>query len=433
MTSFDDLRPASFRGAPFEVFSSTMRGGQRGAHHVYPLRDQGWVEQLGLSDRAVTLDAIIIGDDVADRTQALIEALEGEGAGELIHPWLGSMQVVLDPNAGFHVRQSFRRGRATSIQISFLKAPADGTFPTSDADGAAKTANAADAAEEAALELFGGRIRIAGVSGAIEDLSGAFEAAFEGIDTARAIVRRATSTVTLAEAVVRGGIAAGRALVRDFLAIADIPSSIVTIFDTVAFEIGTRRRSISDVTGAPGARPVAVPPRVDARTGAEASSAAIGARANLDGLAAPAAPTDPRLANAQALAAALEVCTLSELARAYVEQPFDSHNAAIEAMRDLEARVETAIRRESVQADPDDGLMAALTDMRAEARDALLTRAADLIPIANLRVDRSLPSLALAWRISGRIDDAADLVARNNVAHPLWMPAEFDYRERADV
>jgi prophage DNA circulation protein len=65
----------------------------KGQLHEFPQRDTPYFEQLGKQSQVHKFPAWIIGDDCFERRDKLIEALNTPGAGELVHPWLGRMQV----------------------------------------------------------------------------------------------------------------------------------------------------------------------------------------------------------------------------------------------------------------------------------------------------------------------------------------------------
>ncbi|SEK49587.1 Mu-like prophage DNA circulation protein [Pseudomonas agarici] len=88
----DRLLPASFRGVPFWVDQAKIPVGQKGQLHEYPQRDQPFFEPLGQQAKIHTLTAFIVGTDCLEQRDKLLEALE-QGSGELVHPWLGRMQV----------------------------------------------------------------------------------------------------------------------------------------------------------------------------------------------------------------------------------------------------------------------------------------------------------------------------------------------------
>ncbi|QXI29771.1 DNA circularization protein [Pseudomonas vanderleydeniana] len=86
------LLPASFRGVPFWVDQAKTPVGQKGQLHEYPQRDQPFFEGLGQQAKIHDLTAFIVGADCLEQRDKLLKALE-EGSGELVHPWLGRMQV----------------------------------------------------------------------------------------------------------------------------------------------------------------------------------------------------------------------------------------------------------------------------------------------------------------------------------------------------
>lgn len=88
----DRLLPASFRGVGFWVDQAKIPVGQKGQLHEYPQRDEPFFEGLGRQAKIHDLTAFIVGADCLEQRDQLLKALE-EGAGELVHPWLGRMQV----------------------------------------------------------------------------------------------------------------------------------------------------------------------------------------------------------------------------------------------------------------------------------------------------------------------------------------------------
>jgi len=59
----DRLRPAAFRGIPFEVSAATGSFGRRTARHEFPQRDTPAVEDLGRRTRELQITGFVIGAD----------------------------------------------------------------------------------------------------------------------------------------------------------------------------------------------------------------------------------------------------------------------------------------------------------------------------------------------------------------------------------
>jgi prophage DNA circulation protein len=100
----DRLLPASFRGVGFWIDQAKTPVGRKGQLHEYPQRDLPYFEDLGQQARTHDLTAFIIGADCLEQRDKLLKALE-LGSGELVHPWLGRLQVRVGECDMTHTRQ----------------------------------------------------------------------------------------------------------------------------------------------------------------------------------------------------------------------------------------------------------------------------------------------------------------------------------------
>ena len=122
----DKLLPASFRGINFLIPQASVPVGMKGQLHEFPQRDTPFFEQLGKQSQVHKMTAWVIGDDCFERRDKLIEALNTAGGGELVHPWLGKMQVKAGECEMSH---DFVGGGMVSFDLTFypdepLKTPA---------------------------------------------------------------------------------------------------------------------------------------------------------------------------------------------------------------------------------------------------------------------------------------------------------------------
>jgi prophage DNA circulation protein len=100
----DRLLPASFRGVGFWIDQAKTPVGRKGQLHEYPQRDLPYFEDLGQQARIHDITAFIIGADCLEQRDKLLKALEA-GSGELVHPWLGRLQVKVGECDMTHTRQ----------------------------------------------------------------------------------------------------------------------------------------------------------------------------------------------------------------------------------------------------------------------------------------------------------------------------------------
>jgi prophage DNA circulation protein len=133
---WQQLQPGSWRGVGFVLDAGQTVAGRRVALHEYAYRDDVWPEDLGKLPRRFAIQAFLVGDDVYGQRDAMLAACEQAGPGTLVHPTLGSIQVVL---MEFSVTDRRDRGRYVEVALSFIVS-GDVRYPaTSIATGQAVT------------------------------------------------------------------------------------------------------------------------------------------------------------------------------------------------------------------------------------------------------------------------------------------------------
>lgn len=115
----DELRTASFRGVRFHVEQGTIVAGRRLARHEYPQRDVPYLEDMGRKAREYKVEAYVIGPDyMADRDD-LLAAIEEAGAGQLVHPWHGTLNVTV---SDCQLTESTQHGGFAKFALTFIEA-----------------------------------------------------------------------------------------------------------------------------------------------------------------------------------------------------------------------------------------------------------------------------------------------------------------------
>lgn len=131
----DRLQDASFRGVPFKVEEESAVVGRRVETHEFPNRDKPYSEDLGKVTFRPTITAYVVGDDCFDQRDKLIEALNKPGAGALIHPTFGELQMCVDGD--IRVSTTNSEGRMVRFDLRFVEA-GEISYPTA---GAATSQN----------------------------------------------------------------------------------------------------------------------------------------------------------------------------------------------------------------------------------------------------------------------------------------------------
>ncbi|ATG74325.1 hypothetical protein AN401_11755 [Zobellella denitrificans] len=389
-----------FRGVPFWLQSDDLEGGRRVVRHQYPHKDDGRTEDLGRAMRQWSFEAVVLGPDYLEQRDALLEALEAAGPGELEHPYWGMLQVQVDQ---FRLRQSSRAGGSATFSITVLPAEAqpapkvetDGNQVVAEAGAASHEAMAADFADDFDVE---GDVALEGL--AMDDVTQVLDSLSQGI-------RSLGGVAGVGELLRQGGRLKNSvlALVR---APADLAGGLLGQLDGLkalarpADLFGVYRSLFARLGGGGGHH---VRPR------AEHNRQAL-----------------HRLVRQAALAGQAEAAS-----NALVEalRPGRAESEAVlvlEARQDVERlERELAATLESAAMDSADaGWIRSWRSLRA-LRLALVTdlqqRGTRLPGAASLTLPQTMPALVLAYREGGDARLWQQLVRRNGVRHPSFLPS----------
>jgi prophage DNA circulation protein len=192
----DQLREASFKGVPIKWISLEGENGRRVAEHEFPQRDKPWVEDMGRATRPYRFMAVCCGEDWLQQLNTLLAVLEEPGAGELVHPLFGRVTVYAKPA---HWSLNLDVGGRVDIPLEFIE-NGDLLFPVPLASTAAPLQSASgdmltasqSVAEQAlaALDLARAVVGdvVTAVMSAIKGVSNAVEAVLDYFDSWQSLV-----------------------------------------------------------------------------------------------------------------------------------------------------------------------------------------------------------------------------------------------------
>lgn len=160
----DKYRPGSFRGVEFKTKSHKFDSGRHDVEHEFPSKEDGNSEDLGKRLPKFNLELYVLGDDYFDQRDKLMAALDQEGDGELIHPYLGKKQVQVGK---YTVTETVEEGRIARFSVEFtnagtVKFPAEATDAVQSVfDAINSVLNGATAALATGLSVVGAPARVA--------------------------------------------------------------------------------------------------------------------------------------------------------------------------------------------------------------------------------------------------------------------------------
>jgi prophage DNA circulation protein len=387
-------QPGSFRGVSFVTEEQSQTGGQRIEKHEFPQGDKPVLEFFGRRGAEFTVNCHIIGEDWLKRADAFARALDADGVGTLIHPWLGSMQVGVPEWS--RTDSATGDGGMTTFVVTYWESglPA---LPQPAADTSARAIAAANDAADAAPGRFAGKFSVAKATAFVEG--------------AAAELVRDAALVTSVQAGLLGGIGpALRAFQSGYGALGG-----ASVLVRNALDLGLATVGMIQTVSALGDSAIG---RIGAFT------ALMGWGADLPAVDGTTPARQQQRDNQAAFVQLVNLAAAGELVRAVAGATFASYQDAI-ATRDAAAdRLEQLALRQADAGDDDgqdayDALRAALI-ADVTARGGTLARLQSYTPAI------TLPALVIAYSLygdPGKVEEQADeIVARNRVAHPGFVP-----------
>ena len=404
MTWRDRIQAASFRGVPFYVDTTARSGGRSIVVHEMPQRENETIEDTGRQPRRFSVEAYVLGDDYDLDLEKLIAACEDRPAaypldvtGLLVLPNVGRVRVACE---GYRTVQESRVQRFAMIRLEFVRAGASSAL-TKDANpsgqlSAASSSAAAAAGEQAenALQLTGGPSVIdEAASGALVELG----QLLRGLDV--------FSGPALEVAALSATISA---LIGQASNLATSPADLV-----VAVQQGIA--SILDAAG-------------NAEAALYAYQAILSSSAAQVSSSTPSSSVELKAQqNANAIAQLVALSSLAGATAAAAGVTWPSLDDA------LEARAELIAAASAIELNASAGEFAALRAIRTAIVAAIPDPTASLPRIQIRRLSSPLPALLLAFRVTGATSRVADLIARNAVENPAFLPSNVDLEVLVDA
>lgn len=383
-------KKASFDGAQFYVDAGELASSRRIVVHEYPGSEAHDVEDLGRNATRIEITAYFLSETADADSAALRARLELPGPGLLTIPMFGALRVRAAQSKPSWSQQKLN---FVGFHISFIE---EGTAGAPVPIGLG----------EAILARMGADLATA--------LGDAITAALVG--------QPQTSYV-------RSDVAAA---VADLGAVVETVRQSVVLPDEIA---SSTKLSIADavasLSGGPSIDPGAVAAAllleldtiVYEHSGGDAANALVSA-------------TQAALADRKAGLGRWGVSGLVSVVPLAGAVAFAAQAARVLAIADYSNRRDAARARATI-ADLADAVLPfygslgpaaidAFDDIYGEAARHISSRILDLAPVMLVEVDASLPANVLAWRLYGDPNRSQELIDRNHVTTPCFMPLQFE-------
>ena len=390
-----------FRGVPFYIDDGERTGGRRVASHQFPLRDSPFTQDMGRRQRGFTLNIVLVGTgargdsrryaSVEDWCDDLINAFEMKGPARLDHPRYGELSVQADE---YRVADDLRVRNVIRLSISFLE-PGDQVLQPR-VISFALVNEKADALQAAAAAAFADTFITDGQPVSVQvKAADALSAAFAMVSKVKSAAGRIQALSQQAQGMLMQPANLGFTLI----------SSVRMIQGSIFSPASLLKGQMDFLKGVISRRPVT-------------NQATVSGAANVT-----AAVNEQAIYGAMALAAVAEAARLlsgtvaTESGDTIEGVSFDNADQAI-AMRD--AFLDLVDDLELIT---DDAVLLPLKAIRAQIVSDMAGRAANLAGIERITLEASTPALVLAQRLYADARRADDIIVRNGIKRPLFVPA----------
>ena len=419
------LETASFRGVSFHIESENASFGRRVQTHEFPNRDKPYSEDLGRIALRPNITAYVMGDDCLAQRDRLLDALNKPGPGTLIHPTLGKMTVCVTDQ--IKVSTASNEGRMVRFDLHFVEA-GELAYPQADAATANILTSSCSAVDEAVNQLFAG-FSLAGMPDFLQS---------QVLDDVGQMLDTITTAVTLAD---RAAFDAIRLLKGDISILLPPPSSGTGFVERVkklwnagnrladnSRRLHTRIKNLSGIALNNG-----LAPRGLWKTDSATTRTATQQRNLVASVLRTTALSEAALA-VTAMAAPAGLAresatptsgwpTLSHpaLSNAVVPQNSPAELLTWDALVDLRETLNVALDREIKRAS-DDGVFLALRRLKSSLNIDISARLVQTEKTVVRTPEEVTPALVLAAAWYDAAGRESDIIQRNGVAHPGFVP-----------
>lgn len=402
------LQKGSFRDVAFHTDNASGSAGRRVALHEYPQQEKYFTEDLGKKAESERLKIFVIGADYDLARDKLMAALNKPGAGKLVHPYLGTLMIQVQD---FDWTISTRQGGYCEFNIQYVRAGKI-TPPTSAANKGKALKDKTTSAETAVESGFVNNFSVDDTAAFVEE--SALEKMDSFVDDIRAINGRIAGALQPISTVA--------AIIDDFgNEVATLVSQPANLVSAIISVVASGFGAIDDIEVAFKSYDHLLAGFGDDLVADISNSMSKNRQQEAKNTAA----LNVLIVSAATIAAANSIVTIQSAASSS-----STNNSAPAFVTLAEAQAARDTLLNTIDTLIDSGISDDEYYAWADVQAALVKYIAEIEPnlaTANiLRLSEPVPSLVLAYNLYGDPNRESELVSRNGIANPLFLPAGVD-------
>ncbi|NVJ90881.1 MAG: DNA circularization N-terminal domain-containing protein [Methylocystaceae bacterium] len=427
MIDLDQYRQASFRGVEFHVKRSQRSAAHRVDVKEYPFKNDPLVTDMGLSPKKFDLSIYVLGDDALQRRKELEAAFDQTGSGILVHPTRGELTAQVED-----VRddEDFTELGVADFNVTFILA-GNSKGPTATVDTKAAVITASQEAETVILNGYDLSLGIdeleaeATTDDLIESFNRISTMFQQGSDALRGGFASPLEQVDLS-AIKAGDQIVGSGLQFAQTAFTVVRSGLVTARDPLSYvqsliaQLAPNAGSLWNMLNGSSN------PFADLLTSPRkySGSGLFYARSN----------TTENKAQDELFTQMFFDATIIEASNASADSNFSDLNQAV-AIRDA---IGNALK-EAIHATPSQDPIklssrrSALRSLRTAVFRDITERSIALPKLVTHQTLQPETSRVLAYRLTGSLSEGQQMVSRNGITHPSFVPSAINLFIKKEV
>lgn len=438
-------RQATFRGVGFEVTSRIFTSGRRLQVHEYPNKDKPYTEDLGRKAQNYNVTAFVIGRDYKSKKNALIRACQETGSGILVHPDYGTLEVNCE---SITVREESSSKRMAVIELVFVET-GEKAVPEASIDYADMVSQASGKLTNSAKDSFASKFKLSdgieGLTALLGSTSDFCTSVLENIGSGIGYAEGLTSDVQGAMNSVANTASFALSLKTSAKLLLNTPNALAAQFDTVL-------SSITSLATTANTKKKSTAAKVNLTQQSNPDSSSSGTNAILTAKTA-------QTASSQAFKIVRSLASKSNASENMSSGSEDARaeKAAMQRIEQLtkqivvgkEAEVITAIDFDNAEEaetvldtflidvdeielfepiEPEIEVVQSIRDLREKVVDYIREIVLELPRTKTIRLNENQPSVVVAYDLYEDPSRADEIVKRNKVQFPAFVPANRDLK-----
>lgn len=389
----------SYKGAAFWVETDVEGGARRIVIHEFPMRDTPYLEDLGERYREFTVTAYVASDNADREAAALMQVCATRGPGLVVLPTQGPVLVRCLEFSRTHAKDKMGY---IAHSLRFVREGASGALAS-----VASLINMVFVQAEAASVVVAGAYAATSLIKDVPDyVQQALQSGTESALATLEVMRTSVNVEPVANAAQRDAIEAAYRDLPDVMANEDVDA------------LQAIGKSVNDIA-------MALVENMD-------PTAALAVTTNvLDSVPIVQVPTVTTSAqwrfavdqNTQTANTLLRLAVMVAYCEAVVRAKLADRPSAISLRANVSNYFEAQL---GALASEQYELYGAMIKLRDATIDYLSRTVIDLAPVVRVTASLGMPSLFWAWRLYADPTRSSELVARNRVEHPSFMPPSFE-------